>query len=161
MSTTTAVILIGQAHQNDSGINPTHIIQFTENSRPALILKELDGRNNNKVIIPTLENTIDDIYLIIAVYILKLVNPPKQLDNFQKDSLYDILNNEERKKLYEETIMTFKNIRLKVVFNILDESHLLNHLEQIKKYPNDFEVTLPAFKKEYNAWSKQVITKGL
>ena len=26
---------------------------------------------------------------------------------------------------------------------------------------NDFEVTLPALKKEYNAWSNTIITKGL
>jgi hypothetical protein len=43
---TTATILIGHAHQNHSGINPTHLIRFTENDRPALILQSLE--NNEK-----------------------------------------------------------------------------------------------------------------
>ena len=43
MATTTAIILIGHAHQNHSGINPTHLIRFTENDRPALILQQLEG----------------------------------------------------------------------------------------------------------------------
>ena len=30
----------------------------------------------------------------------------------------------------------------------------------IKKYPNDIEITLPAFKKEFNAWRNKVIKKG-
>ena len=45
MATTTATILIGRAHQNDSGINPTHFIQFTENDRPALILQAIEGES--------------------------------------------------------------------------------------------------------------------
>ena len=55
----------------------------------------------------------------------------------------------------------FKKNRVKVVFNILDDSHLLTQLDAIKKYPNDFEVTLPVMKKEYNAWSQKVLTNGI
>jgi predicted YcjX-like family ATPase len=43
----------------------------------------------------------------------------------------------------------------------LDNSHLLTQLDAIKKYPNDFEVTLPVMKKEYNEWSQKVLTKGI
>ena len=48
MATTTATILIGRAHQNDSGINPTHFIQFTENDRPALILQAIEGKETSE-----------------------------------------------------------------------------------------------------------------
>ena len=160
MATTTATILIGRAHQNDSGINPTHLIQFTENDRPALILQAIEGESKKVVIIPTIENTIDDIYLMIAVFILKAVKPSKKLNSITRKSLYEILDEEERKSLYKKTKEILTANRIKVVFNILDNSHLLNLLKQIKKYPNDFEVTLPALKKELNVWSNKVITKG-
>ena len=161
MATTTATILVGRAHQNSSGIIPAHLIQFTENSRPALILSLLEGSDEKKVIIPTIENAIDDIYLMIAVYILKLVHPSKELYNAERASLYEIFTNEERKSLYKQSMDVFQSTHIKVVFNIFDNSHLLGLLEQIKCYPNDFEVTLPALKKEYNAWSNTIITKGL
>ena len=161
MSTTTATILIGHAHQNDSGINPTHIIFFTENSRPAIILQSLEGKSKNKIIIPTVENTVDDIYLTIAVYILNEIKPSKELYNSNRDSLYDLLDENERINLYNETLKLFEKIRVKVVFNILDDSHLLSQLDAIKKYPNDFEVTLPSMKKEYNAWTQKVSIKGI
>ena len=49
----------------------------------------------------------------------------------------------------------------KIVFNILDDSHLLGQVDIIKAYPNDFEVTLPAIKKEYDAWSNSIMIKGI
>ena len=161
MATTTATILIGIAHQNNSGIIPTHIIFFNENDRPAIIVKSLEGKSEDTIVIPTIENTVDDIYLTIAVYILNVLKPSIEIANVNKESLYDILDQNERIKLYEEVLELFKKNRVKVVFNILDDSHLLTQLDSIIKYPNDFEVTLPVMKKEYNAWSQKVLTKGL
>ena len=114
-----------------------------------------------KVIVPTIENTIDDIYLMIAIYILKKIEPSKEIHSLTRTSLYDILSNDERHQLYIKAKNELKINTIKVVFNILDESHLLQQLEAIKSYPNDFEVTLPSMKSEYNAWTKQIITKGL
>src|SRR5688572_19868333 len=88
MATTTATIFIGHAHQNGSGINPTHFIQFTENDRPALILREIEGGTKITVIVPTVENTIDDIYLMIAVFILKQIKPSREIHNLERNSLY-------------------------------------------------------------------------
>jgi hypothetical protein len=161
MATTTATILIGRAHQNNSGINPTHIIFFTENDRPAIIVKSLEEKSENRVVIPTIDNTVDDIYLTIAVYILNGFKPSKELANANRDSLGHILDLDQRINLYNETLIFFSKNRIKVVFNILDNSHLLTQLDAIKKYPNDFEVTLPVMKKEYNEWSQKVLTKGI
>jgi hypothetical protein len=161
MATTTAIILVGYAHQNNSGISPTHIIRFTENDRPALILQNLEGDKDHKVIIPTLENTVNDIYLMIAVFILKKVIISKEIHNFNRESLYDILDENERFTLYSETKKIVEETNIKVVFNILDDSHLLNQIDVIKTYPNDFEVTLPALKKEFNAWANKIMTKGI
>jgi hypothetical protein len=158
MATTTATIFIGRAHPNDSGIIPTHLIRFTENDRPALILQSLGGKYQSKVVIPTIENTVDDIYLMIAVYILKEVQPSKDIHNIKRDSLYELFDKQERLNLYAETMKIIENTQIKVVFNILDNSHLLTQIEIIKSYPNDFEVTLPAMKKEFNAWGNKINT---
>jgi hypothetical protein len=161
MATTTAIILIGHAHQNHSGINPTHLIQFTENDRPALILQQLEGNADLKVIIPTVENTVDDIYLMVAVFILKCITPSKEIHNLKRNSLYEILDEKERFSLYAETKKLFEKKNIKLVFNILDGSHLLSQLDIIKNYPNDFEVTLPALKKEFDVWANKITTKGI
>lgn len=161
MATTTAIIIVGKAHQNHSGIIPSHYILFTENDKPALILNSMNNNNEKRVIIPTVENTIDDIYLMIAVYILKEITPSKDLHSPDRTSLHEILSDDERHSLYEEVKKLINTATIKVVFNILDDSHLLRQIELIKNYPNDFEVTLPSIKKEYDAWHKQVITKGI
>jgi len=49
--------------------------------------------------------------------------------------------------------------RIKVVFNLLAGSHLLNQIDRIKSYPNDVEITRPSFKKEFNHWNQQIITQ--
>lgn len=161
MATTTATIFIGSAHPNHSGINPTHLIRLTENSRPALLLQPLQGQESVKVVIPTLENIVDDIYLMIAVYILQKVTPTKEIHTAKRTSLYDIFHEKERLSLYAETRKVIEATEIKVVFNILDDSHLLTQLDAIKNYPSDFEVTLPAFKNEFNSWANRTITKGL
>lgn len=141
MATTTAIILVGNTHQNDFGIIPTHLIQLTENSRPALILKDIDGKYETIVIIPTLENTVDDIYLMIATFILKKIKPAKELNDPHGESLYDLFTDEERFNLYKNALEVFQTNNVKVVFNILDGSHLLSQITSMKKYPNDFEIT--------------------
>ena len=37
MATTTATIFVGHAHPYDGGINPTHFIQLTENSKTYIV----------------------------------------------------------------------------------------------------------------------------
>ena len=62
-------------------------------------------------------------------------------------------------QLYDQSKKSFQGAGLKVVFNILDDSSLLRQIELIKNYPNDYEVTLPYIKFDYNAWSKKVELK--
>jgi hypothetical protein len=156
MSTTTASIFIGYAHPNDGGIQASHLIQFTENSRPALFLYNLEEAQEPLVMIPTVNETIDDIYLMIVSYVLNGIQMNR---GTQHESLYDIFSEEERFSLYERAKAYLAEHRIKVVFNLLEGSHLLNQIDRIKSYPNDFEITTPSFKKEYNHWGQQVITK--
>lgn len=160
MATTTAIILIGKTHPNSGGINPTHMIQYTENDRPALILQEIGGSLETKVVIPTVEDTVHDIYLMIAALVLKAINPLKAVSNENRDSLYDILEIHERQTLYCDARKAIEENNVKVVFNILHGSHLLSQTDVIKTYPNDFEVTLPTLLKEYNNWGNSIVTSG-
>jgi hypothetical protein len=98
---------------------------------------------------------------MIAVFILKKVKPTKEIHNLERKSIYDILDEKERLSLYSETKKAFEETKVKLVFNILDNSQLLKQIDVIKTYPNDFEVTLPALKKVFDAWANKIVTKGI
>lgn len=159
MATTTATIFIGKTHPYHSGIIPTHLIQLTENDRPALILQDLKAINNKIVIIPTVENVVDDIFLMIAVYVYNLITPPKKLDNPSRDSLYELLTDQERIIIYQNVKRAIQGTNIKVVFNILEYSHLINLIEEIKKYSVNYEVTTPFIKNEFDVWQNKTIYK--
>jgi len=154
MSTTTASIFIGHAHPNDGGINPSHWIQFTEESIPVMILHALQERRDPVVMIPTVSHTIDDIYLMIVIFVLEGIKVDKEV---QHKTLYDVFTEAERLALYEESKSYLAAHQIKVVFNLLAGSHLLNQIDLIKSYPNDVELTKPSFKKEYNHWGQKVV----
>ena len=156
MATTTATILVGHAHPNDGGINPTHFIQLTENSRPVLILRSVDGNDEPRIMIPTLENMVDDIYLFIATYVLQVVKSARPINDPTRESMYELYTQEERKALYAETLKALQQKKFKVVFHILQGSYLLRQLELINRYPANVEVTTPYLTKEYSDWTGEV-----
>jgi hypothetical protein len=59
MGTVTATIFVVTAHTFHGGIIPTHLILLTENDRADLILNSLNEKEEEKIIIPTLENVAD------------------------------------------------------------------------------------------------------
>lgn len=154
MSTTTALIMIGHSHPNHSGIIPTHMIRLTENSRPALILQSINSTNSKpKVIIPSVENTVDDIYLMISTYILRKVKPSVELHHKDRLSIYDLLSTQERFDLYDLSKESLTGAGIKVVFNVLEYSVLLNQLNIIDSYSAFYEITTPYAKKERGPFS--------
>ena len=126
MATITSTIFIGTSHPNHSGINPSHLILLSENSRPSFILYNLSEKQKEIILIPTIENTMNDLFLMISTYILKSLPPfdSKKID--KKKSLYDIINESERENLYSQTKKLLKKNRIKVVLNLLEGSHLLS-----------------------------------
>jgi hypothetical protein len=149
MGTVTATIFVGTSHPFHGGIEPTHLILLTENDRPALILRSLyEKEEEKKVIIPTIENTADDVFLMIAVYVLKKIETNKEISNYKRDSLYEIFTEKERFELYNQVKSAIKGTGLKVVFNILSGSLLANKIKQIKQYPTEYEITMPVETKE-------------
>ena len=99
---------------------------------------------------------IDDIYLMIAACVLKSLKPAKEIAHPGGESMYDLFSDDERTALYRQSLECIEKTKLKVVFNIFDGSYLLNKLEQIKRYPADFEITTPCLKKEYSEWTRKV-----
>ena len=152
MGTLTSFIFIGYSHPNHGGINPTHCISLSENSRPCLVLRNIDGKEIDKVI-PTVECMVDDIYFMIYNSVLKLY---KQDFIFNGKEMYSLFNSDERNGLYNEVKTKLVNLDLKIVFNILDGSSLLNRIDDIKNYLIDYEVTIPKIRREYSHSTKKV-----
>lgn len=143
MATTTAIILIGTSHPNHGGISPTHMIRLTENDRPALILTGVDRNTVPKVIIPTVENMVDDIFLMISGFIQNRVIDLAKNPLLHGSCLYEILTDEERMTMYHQCREGLRGSGLKVIFSMFTGCHLLTLRDQINKYPVDFEVTIP------------------
>jgi hypothetical protein len=156
MGTLTAFIYIGTSHPNHSGIIPTHFITLSENDRPCLQLKSIDTNKEIISIIPTIENMIDDIHFIVYSFVLEKGYTDL---NYHLKEMSQLFTEEERKKIYEEVKKGLQNMDIKIVFNILDGSSLLNKLDSIKLYPNDYEVTTPVLKKEYSHWTQKTEIK--
>jgi len=154
MATITTFILVGTADQNKSGINPTHYIMLYEDEQPSLSLHRFD---NNKEIIrirPTAEKLVDNIYLLIYTFILKA-------DIFLNNSMsgkeiHKVYNEEKNNMTYENITTSLATFDYKVVFNIFTGSTLLNQIDRIKEYPNDYEIMTPKYRKEYNTQADEI-----
>lgn len=159
MSTITATILVGTAHRYDGGIQPTHMIQVSEGHRIALHLhrfgtdpyvrtftEPVDGKRIT--IIPTVDQIVDDVFLMISTYILGKVKPLFPLHGPDKKSLNELFSDDELQNLYRQSKASLETLNMKVVFHLLDESHLLTKLEQIECYPCEFEITRTVTKRK-------------
>lgn len=153
MASMTAQVLIGSPHPFHGGINPTHKIYLSENSRPALILMREDIHEENTkdtfdkaTWIPTLENMLDDILLMVSYFILKDEYISKELSKINSKDLrflemYEDINEETRLKLYEsnkDIINGYKDLIL--IFSIFKGSSLLSATSKIKDYKIDYEL---------------------
>lgn len=68
MVAVTSLIFVGQPYPNEGGIRPTEIIRFEESDRPAFIFERhsTDKKLERMVVIPTIENLLDDSLLLAA-----------------------------------------------------------------------------------------------
>ena len=140
MASLTATILIYGAQPE---LTIPYLIELTENSRPALILNQFNKDSKPIVIIPTLENMAEDVILMIAVYILKKVEPPVQLHKHNGQSMYDLFTESERQELYNKSIIAIKESQINLIFNLLEGSTLLNQVKKIKDFSPNLEITVP------------------
>ena len=170
MATLTSQILIGSPHPNHGGIGPSHYLFLSENSRPAWILvnQNLDkdtSRNELPIIwIPTIENTLEDAFLMIGIYVCNdkdLEQLALQYNPEIKNSgieLYEYLNGEQREKLYERVrkLSDFP----KIIISAFKGSLIIPQLHAITAYSMDVEVCTPTFSRLYSAWNKNHTIEG-
>ncbi|RQD81490.1 MAG: hypothetical protein D5R96_06845 [Methanocalculus sp. MSAO_Arc2] len=185
MGTFTGQILIGKGHPNHDGIILDAQLFISENSRPVLILNDIqyrsdiNGRIGNVRWIPTLENPIDDALLMISTYYLaRLESRVPELDTLieQVESgvgpykhrntilpeLYHIFTQEQRTVLYEmnQKIISTHFNDLKLVLTILDGCLLMRQLPRLKEYGINLEVCLTVYSHLTSGWRTGFDEKG-
>ncbi len=160
MAAVTSLIFIGQSHPNQGGIRPTQIIRFEEGDRPAFIFEphSVDKKLDRLVVIPTVENLLDDL-LLLAAYRLKLsAKLPGLMDEFIKPKIsegyIDIsssLTRQQREHLYNfiKDIESFP----KMAFCVFEGSGLIPSIAMLRNYPVECEVCLPAFSRRFSSWT--------
>ena len=128
MASLTAQMLIVKSHPYHGGINPTHYLFLSENSRPAWILVPQNFIYKDVVLetkitwIPTLDSILEDAFLMIALYVIKdkqIVNMAKKyLSSNQKDwaELYDDITIDNRFQMYEKCQKIKSDIRIIGIF---------------------------------------------
>ena len=168
MGTMTAQFLVGTPHQNHDGIQPTHYLFLSENSRPAWVLVPQnifrDDRIQNKVTwIPTVENMLEDAFLMIAIHIQKDREIIELAESFYKNAqsdrleLYEHFSDSQRTQLYE---MCRQLSFTKVIITVFRNSTILRQLQIIEQYKMDVEVCCPTYSRLFSVWSKETRIEG-
>ncbi|SJZ77468.1 hypothetical protein [Selenihalanaerobacter shriftii] len=165
MATLTAQILVGGSHPNQGGINPSHYLFLSENSRPAWMLMPenifSEEKEENKIVwIPTLENILEDALLMIGIYVLKDEELCKlaeeYFDDFETDhiELYEDISEENRNKLYKKCRELEQNY--KIVITSFDGDRFGNQLKVLEEYDIDVSVCTPKYTRHYSQWQDKV-----
>ena len=163
----TAQILVGRAHQNHGGINPSHYLFLSENSRPAWILVPQNiftEENKFKKItwIPTLEYMLEDALLMIGLYVLEDEKLCDLAEKYFKDfkakrvALYDDIREEDRKHLYQECRKL--DYDFKIVITTFDSKRF--NFKFLEEYSMDLSICTPDYRRWYSVWDKEVHIKG-
>ncbi|MGL4337096.1 MAG: hypothetical protein ACRCST_09415 [Turicibacter sp.] len=149
MTTMTAQFIVGHAHPKSGGINPTHWLYLSENSRPVWILSEenlLDVSDTLPVEwIPTTEHLIEDAILMIGICVLNdkpLKEKLSSLLNGQTDlkarlELSDI-SEADRQLLYD--MCHEKAYHYKIIVSVFSGSSLIGCEDVLTDYGIEHEV---------------------
>jgi len=170
LATLTAQIIVGRAHPNDGGINPTHQLFFSENDRPAWILmpENVFGRGSAEldrtVWIPTVEHTLEDGLLMIALHVLKdktIVNLTEEYfgnKGIDRAELYKDINKSHLAELREKTRSVQGDY--KMVITTFRDSLLEQQLTVLKHYKMDVEICVPVYSRAYSRWNNRTRIEG-
>lgn len=170
MATLTAQVLVGRAHPNHGGINPTHYLFLSENDRPAWVLvpENVFGKSptNAEGItwIPTTEHMLEDALLMRAIHVLRDEEIVKLADGYflnrdrKRVELYDDILESHLGELRDKS----RALRVdhKVVLTVLKESRSLSQLSVLERYKMDLEVCTPTYSRLYSRWSDSTNIEG-
>lgn len=162
MATLTAQIIVGRAHPNHGGINPTHYLFFSENDRPAWILvpENVFGERSidieKTVWIPTVEHALEDGLLMIALHVLQdreIVNLSEEYfgnRGVDRTELYKDISESQLAELHAKTRTVQGDY--KIVVTTLRDSVLEQQLTVLKHYKMDLEACVPVYSRAYSGW---------
>lgn len=166
--TFTAQILIGNGHPYHDGIEPSHRLYLSENSRPSWILvPEPLGASpgGTKVTwIPTLENTLEDALLMIGIHVVKdpdLVEMASRYISSQENNW--VVVNEDVEP--QDMAMLYQRCRnldntFKLVITVFRGSSIEEQLKVLREYKMDVEVCRPYYVRLYSQWLEQTRVEG-
>ncbi len=165
MASLTAQILIGDPHPNHDGIIPTHFLFLSENDRPAWILvgqnvlDEESTERHKKVWIPTLEDTLEDAILMIAVQVVKepaVIEQAKAFDDrieWERVELYSDMTETQRRHLHTtcRSLTRFP----KLVVSAFQGSLIQSQLPVLREYAMDVEVCPVSYARLSSSWTSE------
>ncbi|MCK8825366.1 hypothetical protein [Fuchsiella alkaliacetigena] len=168
MAVLTAQMLIGTNHYNQTGLNPSHYLFLSENSRPVWILVSQNIFSSNDdfktIWIPGLEDTLEVALLMIAIYVLK----DEEIRRIVREHLGDLnqesvevhreISKKVRKQLYKKCRQL--NYRSKVVLTIIKESQINRQLEVLTEYQLELDICTPQYSCYYSGWKEKMEAEG-
>jgi len=170
MGACSAQILIGRPHPDHGGIIPSHYLFLSENSRPAWslvnqnIYQEEKRKRNGITWIPSLENMLEDAFVMIAVHICKNQDLIDIADGFgckilsNRIEIYASMTNSQREQLYLKT-RDIENFP-KLIISIFNGSSIESHLPVLEQYKMDVEVCRVSYSRLYSSWKEETVVRG-
>lgn len=169
MGTMTAQILVGSSHPNHDGIQPTHWLFLSENSKSAWVLTsqnifEEDITTNQIIWIPSIDNMLEDAFLMIAIHIEQNPEVIDLAKSFSKNigaerlELYEEFKDSQRQQLYEKCRQMSQFP--KVIISVFQSSTIQMQLKIIEQYQMDVEVCYPIYSRLYSIWTQQQQLQG-
>lgn len=169
MATMTAQILIGSPHHDHDGIIPTHSLFLQENSAPAWILVALPlygehARPREVVWLPTVEDMLEDAFLMIAVHIVEDAEVIALGNAFaggiaaRRVEVLRLFSGEQRRQLYAacRALTSYP----KLVVSAFAGSTILPQLKVIEQYAMDVEVCPSVYGRQHSAWRDETTFSG-
>ncbi|CAE6723344.1 hypothetical protein [Candidatus Nitrotoga fabula] len=167
MAAVTAITFVGHAHPNDGGIRPIDTIEFGEGDRPYFEFPAKRGESprSRLVLIPTLENTVDDLLLLISYYLVEHPEIVSAVDNTYGEAIkggylemYSNFTESQRYSLYEK-VMPLQELP-KVAICLFESSHLQRTVHHLENYSLTCEVCMSIFSRQYSRWTNRWESRG-
>lgn len=177
MGTLTAQILVGSPHPNHDGIEPSHYLFLSENSRPAWVLVSQNiyihptvfddtPRLSSPIVwIPTVKNMLEDAILMIAYYIVRNPDIRRLAESFtdmrkaHRQELFRMFSDDQRLQLYEccRKIKHFP----KLIVSVFRYSTIERQIGILDQYQMDIEVCMACYSRLYSVWNKELEIWGV
>ena len=154
MAAITALVFVGYPRPNDGGLRPLVTIEYSEGDRPAFTFPRhtSDRRDTSSrfVLIPSLENMLDDLLMMIAYREIQDPTVVKSLNSFCNENVEQIGRLEVNEKLApDQRTELFEHIKKitcfpKIGICLFNGSELLKTVGHIKDYKMEYEVCTPS-----------------